>query len=83
MTHDSAHKLELACADVKNGKVDKNGDLRHDKNGLVICHNTEWLIELDNILQHITTHFRFGHNHTELCKIAREKKKVFLEFNLF
>ena len=49
ITHDSTHKLELACADVKNGKVDKNGDLRRDTEENIICPKTEWLIELDDI----------------------------------
>ena len=83
LTHDSAYKLGLACADVKNGKVDENGDLRHDENRLVICHKTEWLIELNTLSQSIITHFCFGHNHTELHKIGSEKNEDFLEFNLF
>lgn len=44
---------------------------------------TTWLIELDNVLQHIMKIFRYGHNHAELRKICEEKKQVFLEFNLF
>ena len=43
----------------------------------------DWLIELDDVPQHIMTHFRFGHNHTELPNIAQERNQVFLEFNLF
>ena len=29
------------------------------------------------------SHFRFGHNNTQLHNIARENNEVFLEFNLF
>lgn len=70
---DPAHRLELGCKNAKEGK-------KMDEN---VVGDTKWLIELDNVLQHIMKHFRFGHNHTELKNISNELGKVFLEFNLF
>ena len=70
---DAAHRLELACQHAKEG---------YSIDGQRIG-GTKWLIELDNVLQHIMKIFRFGHNHTDLRKIAAEYHQVFLEFNLF
>lgn len=70
---DAAHRLELACKYAKEGtKVGEN-----------VIGDTRWLLELDNVLQHIMKKFRFGHNHTELQNIAKELNEKFLEFNLF
>ena len=70
---DAAHRLELACQHAKEG---------YSIGGQRIG-GTKWLIELDNVLQHIMKILRFGHNHTDLRKIAAEYHQVFLEFNLF
>ena len=70
---DPAHRLELACKYAKIGtKVD-------DK----VVGDTKWLLELDNVLQSIMKKFRFGHNHSELKKIAKDRNQTFLEFQLF
>ena len=72
VTWDSAHRLELACHHAKEGySVNKQR-----------VGGTVWLMGLD-VLQHIMKNFRFGHNHTDLRKIAKEQHQVFLEFNLF
>ena len=75
ITHDAAHRLELSCQDAKQGKNDSKGNC--------IVSKANWLIQLDSLLQFIMSHFRYGHNHTQLHNIARENNEVFLEFNLF
>ena len=56
--HDPAHRVELAANDVKNGKKDRNGSIKIPA--------TKWLIELDNVLQHIMVKCNYGANHSEL-----------------
>lgn len=70
---DAAHRLELACQHAKEG---------YTVSGQRVG-GTDWLLELDNVLQHIMKIFRFGHNHAHLRKICDERKCTFLEFNLF
>ena len=70
---DAAHRLELACEHAKEG---------YSVSGQMIG-GTKWLRELDNVLQHIMKIFRFGHNHDDLRRIAKEFNQVFLEFHLF
>ena len=70
---DAAHRLELACQHAKEGYT-----VGGERIG-----GTSWLLELDNVIQHIMKIFRYGHNHADLRKICEEKKQVFLEFNLF
>ena len=70
---DAAHRLELSA---KYAKVGKAIDGR-------IVGETKWLLELDEVLQHIMKNFRYGSNHADLEKIAKEQHQVFLEFNLF
>ena len=69
---DGAHRLELACIHSKEG---------YQFDGQSVG-GTNWLLELDGMLQHIMKLFRFGHAHTELRNIANERNQVFLEFNL-
>ena len=45
--------------------------------------DAKWLVELDNVLQHIMKKFRFGHDHSDLQKISDELGVEFLEFHLF
>ena len=75
VTHDAAHRLELACSDVMDGKKKRDGT--------VILPPTKWLQELIKVLQHIMKTFRLGSNHADLHKIAKEMDMTFLEFNLF
>ena len=70
---DAAHRLELACQHAKEG---------YSVGGQRVG-GTDWLIELDQVLQHIMKIYRFGHNHSDLKKISEEMKHTFLEFNLF
>ena len=70
---DAAHRLELSA---KYAKVGKAIDGR-------IVGETKWFLELDEVLQHIMKNFRYGSNHADLEKIAKEQHQVFLEFNLF
>ena len=43
----------------------------------------KWLIELDNVLQHIMVKCNYGANHSELRNIAKEMNEDFLQFCLF
>ena len=72
---DTAHRLELASDDAKKGKKDQRGNW--------IIKPAPWLQELDSVLQHIMTKFRFGANHSDLRQIAKEMGLTFLEFCLF
>ena len=73
--HDPAHRIELVANDVKNGKINRNGEIKIPA--------TTWLIELDNVLQHIMIKFNYGINHTQLINIAKEFGQDFLQFSLF
>ena len=55
---DTAHRLELACHHTKEG---------YSAGGQRVG-GTDWLIELDQVLQHIMKIYRFGHNHADLKK---------------
>ena len=75
VTHDAAHRLELACKDTKG--------CRKRMDGTELFKGTKWLQDLINVLQHIMKIYKFGKNHSDLNKIAQEMGKSFLEFNLF
>ena len=72
---DAAHRLELACEDVKTGKKDSSGNW--------VITPTPWLQELDSALQFIMKNFHIGKNHSDLRSIAKEMGEIFLEFCLF
>ena len=72
---DAAHRLELVCDDVKNGKQDLKGNC--------IFNPTSWLQDLDGVLQFIMTKFTTGENHSHLRSITQEMGDTSLEFCLF
>lgn len=75
VTHDAAHRLELACKDTEDG--------RKRMDGTELFKGTKWLQDLINVLQHIMKIYRFGKHHSDLNKVAQEMGMSFLEFNLF
>ena len=58
VVHDPAHRVEVAANDVKKREKDIHGNIKVPE--------TKWLIELDNVLQHIMVKCNYGANHSEL-----------------